>query len=283
MCKSFYFTVCALAIVSLLVACTGEGNFEEAVTKNREPMTFTAVREPLSAPDKSTRIADICSSASAYSSWTNGDKICVNVQSFLTGSTFSTICTLNANGSIANYSPQLYWQNTGGYSVCAWYSNIGDNPTAETIVDISDQSGGELPYVLRAEPMKWTYTGKGRDNVQLTFTHQLSKVMVRLLDAGGNGINPENVSLWIRNCYTSCTIDKGVVVPIGKADSYIKMIPPDDATGCYQANVIPDASGTMRQSYALEVKVGHKTTGIDLSSPVTFEKGKVYLFEVVVR
>lgn len=281
--EPFYNILCVIAPVFLLVACSGDDNADVAIVESREPITFTVAREPFSASVPLTRVVDTENASSVSSSWTNGDNICVSVSSRLTGSRQTTVCTLNANGMVDRYLPQLYWQKTGSYNISAWYSNIGDSPTTNTAVDLADQTGGELPCVLRAEPLVWTYIGKRADSIPISFKHQLAKVMVRLVDAGGNAVSTENVSVWIRNCYTSCTVDDGTVIPTGKADGYVKMMPPKDAGGCYQANVIPDTLGTMRQIYALEIKAGNKTTGINLDAPVCFEIGKIYWLTVTVK
>ena len=280
--KSFCNTVCAVASVLLLVACNGEDNTDAAVVGNTEPITVTAMHGAFHSSTPSTRVADTDNTSSVSSSWTDGDRICVSVRSLLTDKRQTSVCTLKSNGSVTQYSPQLYWQNRGSYTFNAWYSNIGDSPTADTAADIADQTIGGLPYVLKAEPVVVTYIGKRGLSVPLVFKQQLAKVRVKLVDSGGNGISPENVAVWIRNCYTSCSVDEGTVTPVGKADGYVKMMPPKDAGGYYQANVIPDVSGTVRQTYAVEIKIGDKTTGADLAEPVTFEKGKVYTIVITV-
>lgn len=277
--KEFYYTACATVVALIAVACSTEDYVDATIDDRNCMMTFTAVREPYSSSALSTRVTD----DNMSSSWTDGDKIRINVKSLLTGDLNSTTCTLISDGSIAQYSPQLYWHNTGNHSISAWYSNISDSPTTGKSVDISDQSTGDLPYVLMAKPTVWTFTAKGRKDIPLTFCHQLAKIRVKLLDNSGNGISSENVSLWMRNCYTMCSVDEGVVMPIGRADGYVKMMPPASTDGYFQANIIPDAPGVARQTYAFEVKVGERTTGINLTAPVTFEKGKAYIIEVTLR
>lgn len=280
--KSLCNTVCAVASVLLLAACNGEDNSDVAVVENLEPITFTAVHGAFRSSTPLTRVADTDNISSISSSWTDGDKICVSVRSLLTDKRQTSVCTLKSDGSVTQYSPQLYWQNRGSYSFNAWYSNIGDSPTADAAVDISDQTAGAFPYVLKAEPVVVTYIGKRGLSVPLVFKQQLAKVRVKLVDSGGNDISPGNVAVLIRNCYTSCSVDEGTVIPTGTADGYVKMMPPKDAGGYYQANVVPDVSGMVRRTYAFEIKRGDKTTGADLDTAVTFEKGKVYTVVITV-
>ena len=283
MLKSFYTIVCATAVALSLCTCSEEDNDCFVASESREPITFTVEREsfPVSVP--LTRVTDTDNTASVSSSWTDGDKICVSIESLLTDSRQSTVCTLNANGSVAACNPQLYWQATGSYSVRAWYSNIGNGRTTDNAVGIADQTSGVLPYVLTAEPVTYAYAGKKSGSIQLRFVHQLAKVRVKLLDKGGNDINHAGVAVWLRNCYTSCSVSEGVVKPVGKADGYIAMMPPGSTGGFFEANVVPDDTGTSRQTYALEIKRNNKTTGVDFATPVSFHRGKVYTLTVTVE
>lgn len=274
--------VCLVATAIALAACTQDtDNINTHLSDCKYPMTFTTVvQQPLSATTP-TRVADADEGAAIGCSWSEGDKISVTVNALSDNFSAHTSCTLRADGSVASYDPQIFWHTTGPHSVTAWYSNISDSHTSDNAIDISDQSKG-LAYVLKSEPTTHTYYNE-RSTIALRFTHQLAKVRVLLTDDGGNAIDPSTATVEIRQCYTACAISDGDITPTGNADGNVKMMPPSYAGGYFEANVIPDADGTIRQTHAMNFISSRKNTTINLAQPVRFEKGKVYTFTIRVK
>lgn len=268
---------CGTAAILLNSSCT-EGEDSNSHMEGKLPITLTAVQlQPVGSPPY-TRVTE----TATESKWSDNDKIHVVVQSLSNGNKAETDCTLKADGSVGLYSPQLFWQATGLYDIYAWYSNIDGRQTSDNTVDIQDQSEG-VAYVMKAETVRHAYYQGNSGNIMLTFVHQLAKVRVRLTAKNGSTTSLANARVSLRGCYTSCTVNRGTVIPSGKADGYINMMPPATESGYFEANVIPDGHNTTRQTYALEITAGGKTKAADLDSPVTLEAGKVYTFNITVE
>ena len=194
----------------------------------------------------------------------------------------STTCELYYNGDVKSYDPQLYWQTVGRHTINAWYSNITGCATTDNTVKLRDQTSA-LAYVLKAEPLVCTYAVKPVDDICLRFVHQLAKVRVKLTAAPG--CTADLSTAWVRllHCYTSCTIDGGTTTPTGTADGEIAMKRPSNVDGFFEANVIPDAPGTVRQANVVEMSVEGTVTWRSLSRPITFEAGKMYTLHFTVK
>lgn len=282
MLSQHHISTCIAATAFALAACTQEYVDNTArLPGGKYPMTFAAiVQQPLSATPH-TRVADTDIGSAIGCSWSEGDKIMVTVSALADGYTARSSCTLKADGSVASYDPQIYWQSMGAHSVTAWYANISDDHTSNNAIDISDQSNG-LAYVLRSEPTTHTYYDN-KSTIALRFTHQLAKVRVLLVDEAGNAISTSTAAVEIRQCYTACNISDGNITPVGKASGNVKMMHPTDIGGYFEANVIPDDNGMSRQKHAMNVEVNGKKTTASLAQAVTFEKGKIYTFTIMVK
>lgn len=277
-------TICAVVASFMLAACTNEetDGRHTHMDEDIQPMVFMAVWQQPASTGGGTRVADCNNGSDIGCKWNDGDKIRVRVKPVPGASEVYTTCTLTANGDVASYAPLTYWQRRGRYTIRAWYSNIGDCPTTDTAVSIGDQSGG-LAHVLKTTDIDHVYYDKKSSNVVLTFSQQLAKVRVRLVDKNGNAVNPATATVSIRNCHTACSIDNGDITPMGRDDGDVRMMPPDNADGYFEANVIPDDTGTIRQEHALEVTVNGKATTASLARPVTFERGKIYTLTIKTR
>lgn len=276
-----------VSIAFLCVACAQEEQETSLLVGNKCPMTFAVEQSPFLLPQDDgmpqTRVVDRNDEASVKSAWSDGDKIQVFVTSMTTDKASSTTCTLDANGKITHYAPILYWQAAGKHAIQAWYSNVKDACTtdASDAVDISDQTK-RLAYAMKAEPTTYVYHLKNQGAIPLVFHHQLAKVRVRLQSS--NAIDLLKTSVRVRNCFTSCTVDKGIVIPSGNANGMVKMMSPTTADGYFEANVIPDAEGMPRSVYAFEVTVnGSKPIIAAMDKPVSFEAGKAYQVSITVN
>lgn len=198
------------------------------------------------------------------STWTNGDKIFVQVTQG--GTSSSTNCTLNASGKVTAYSPNLYWkESAGSASVLAWYSNItGYNSTATSTINFADQSNG-LAYVLRA-----TATANPGEQISLSFTHQLAKVRVKVTGDGAADVNTVKI-----NNYQTCNITNGYANP-GTA-GYITAMKNGEY---FEANVVPTTSIpsdfiSLGDDFSVEVN-GINTLKAGMVYTITIDaKGKV--------
>lgn len=255
-----------LSVLLSLASCSQDELAEQgtALPDGMYPMTFTAVQvAPENTPQ--TRVSDYDEGSEHKSKWTKGDKITVIVSKD-GGYTEETTCTLDENGKITEYSPQLYWQTTENYDINAWYySNItGQGTETGNAVSLANQSGG-LAYVLKAKPVEVNYQTK---NIALTFFHQLAKVRVKLVKGSYEG-ELSDATVKVKG-YTSCTVTNGVVSE-GSDEGYIQMCKKGDY---YEANLVP---GTLQASNAFEISIGEKTVQASLKEEkVTLDKGTVH-------
>lgn len=211
------FIYCLLATTCLFTACDNEmtADGDGACTPLPEgtyPLTLTATQ---TGDEVQTRVSE--NSDGTSSVWTNGDQIKVKITG--NGNDAETTCTLNANGHVTTYNPELFWKTNGTSTVTAWY------PTDET-VNLADQRGG-LKYVLKATATGASY----KSNVALSFAHQLAKVRVKLTGAKASDVTDVKIK-----SYTTCTNMQGEVsnaVSVGE----ITMHKAADKT--FEANVVP--------------------------------------------
>lgn len=260
-----------LSVLLSLASCSQDELTEQgtALPEGMYPMTFTAVQvAPENTPQ--TRVSDYDEGGEHKSKWTTGDKITVTVSK--DGYTEKTTCTLDENGKITEYSPQLYWQTTENYDINAWYySNItGQGTETENAVSLANQSGG-LAYVLKADSVTENYK---KGNIALTFSHQLAKVRVKLENGTYQGDLSE-ATVRVKG-YTSCTVTNGDVSE-GSEVGYITMCKNGEY---YEANLVP---GTLQASEAFEISTGDKTTKASLKGDVSLEKGQVHEITINVK
>lgn len=255
------FIYCLLAGASLLASCSGEDvmdNQVEPLPEGMYPLTFTATQgEVVTSPQ--TRVSDYDDTDGKHKSkWDNSDQIKVTVSK--PGYSASTICTLDENGNITGYDPQLYWQTTGNYTINAWYSNIaGQSPTATNTVTLADQSKG-LAYVLKADQL--TDKNYKSGNIALAFKHQLAKVRVALGDGSTADLFNDDAKVEVYN-YPSCTVSNGTInISNPPQADYITMrkVTYGDKK-YYEANVIPNGTVskfriTLKDKTAKEVTIG---------------------------
>lgn len=243
----------SLLAVALFAACSQDELAEQSVAlpDGAYPITFSAIQVTEATPQ--TRVSDYDDTDGTHrSQWTEGDKIKVTVTQGST--TETTTCTLDADGNITNYDPQLYWQNTGSATISAWYSNIAGQATTDNTVSLADQSGG-LAYVLKATPITANYQ---TTNIQLSFAHQLAKIRVKL--DGEKAADVTSVSV---KSNTSCTVSDGDVT--GSGEGFIPMYKATYGDNTYwEANVVPG-----RAISDFQLSDGTKTVTCTLTAAVT--------------
>lgn len=250
--KQILFSLLAAALFS---ACTQDELAEQsaALPDGAYPIIFSVIQVTEASPQ--TRVSDYDDTDGTHKSrWTEGDKIKVTVMQGST--TETTTCTLDADGNITAYDPQLYWQNTSSATINAWYSNItGQNTTDENrTISLADQSGG-LAYVLKATPITANYQ---TTNIQLSFAHQLAKIRVKL--DGEKAADVTSVSV---KSNTGCTVSNGDVT--GSGEGFIPMHKATYGNNTYwEANVV---SGKAISDFQLSD--GTKTVTCTLTAAVT--------------
>lgn len=272
----FLTAICLLATALAIGGCTQDEGMDGNVQNLPErmyPLTFTATQgEPVASPQ--TRVSDYEEGGSHKSKWTTDDRIKVVVSE---GSNdMETICTLDENGNITNYNPQLYWKTTQTSKINAWYSNItGQATVTDNTVNLADQRSG-LAYVLKAEEVTGVNYKSG--NISLQFKHQLAKVRVKLVKGTYEG-DLSNATVKINSQYTSCTVSNGTVTA-SSATGDIPMCKAAYGGDTYEANVVP---GKALKDKAFTITAGGKTTQANLESEITLTAGNVYTLTITVE
>lgn len=265
-----------LATALLLVGCTKDElpNVQgDSLPEGKYPITFTVAASEQTQAAPMVRVADPNDGGVQRSRWTAGDVIAVSVSS--DGRTMQTHCTLDGEGHITRYDPQLYWSSTGMATVNAWYSNLSGQATiASGAVNLADQRNG-LAYVLKARTTTANYQS---GNIQLDFEHQLAKVRVKLTKASYEGALA-NPIVSIKG-YTTCTINQGNITNPG-GEGYIPMRRVSyGGETYYEACLVP---GIRLQSEALSLTADGKTTKVNLAGAIALGAGRVYTLNVAVE
>lgn len=255
--------VCLLA----LAACAGDeltGDLPHPLPEGKYPLRLST--SLLVSDSARTKVSD----NNLTSQWTAGDKIGVIVSKDAQQVSTSA-CTLNTDGSVSAYDPQLYWQTTGDYAINAWYSNISGASTTDNThtVSLADQSS-RLAYVLKAKEATANYKG---GDVSLVFSHQLARVDYTLKPgAGFTAEELKGATVEVRG-YTNATITRGSVSPSGSL-GWIK--PCGNAV-----SLIPYTIGTTGSF--IRIKVGDKTFNYTPQSKVELKVGYRYSFTVTAK
>lgn len=264
------FTYCLSVSTFLLASCANEQATDTGMTgtplpEGMYPLSLTATQcEPVASPQ--TRVSDYEEGGSHKSKWTDSDQIKVKVSGG--GNDMETTCTLDQNGNISYYNPQLYWKTAQSSKINAWYSNITGQNTTSSTVSLADQSRS-LAYVLKADEVDANYQS---GNISLNFKHQLAKVRVKLEKGTYDG-NLSNASVKMKGCYTSCTVSNGEVTASG-ATGDITMYKASYGSGTYyEVNAVP---GTALKDNSFEISVDGKTTIASLMSEITLTAGIVH-------
>lgn len=152
-----------------------------------------------------------------------------------------------------------YWTQTTD-SVTAWHAS----PETESgTIDLSDQTGG-LAYLLQAIVDKAPY-----DNpVSLKFSHQLSKIRVKLEGDKANDVSKVSIESYTTCVHTNGTMNRG------ENNDEIRMYRVDN-TNIYEANVVPGKT--------IERFKVNNGEWVDLSTEVTPVKGQMHEITIDVK
>lgn len=260
-------TAIMLAATLLIAACTNDEMADsqpETLPEGMYPLTFTATQADIVASPQ-TRVTDSDVDGVHKSKWTANDQIKIKVSEG--GNDMETTCTLDDNGDITGYDPQLYWKTTQTSKINAWYSNIKGHNTTISTVSLDDQSKG-LAYVLKADEV--ADAKYNNQNMSLNFKHQLAKVRVKL-EKGNYSGTLDNITVKV-NGYTLCTIDEGTITVPQKKD-YIPTIKNGEY---YEANLVPQESVNFSKFIQLNDVTYAVTTDVNVSGISKLEAGLVY-------
>lgn len=249
------------ATLLLFAACTQDEltNGADTLPEGMYPLEISSVTlsaevgsQPWEADVPQTRVTENNDRNSSTWQWNGTEQIGVQLYPDDDG---TSIYTLTSDKTLTT-DKTLYWRNKLTRELYAWY------PVAET-VPLANQSG-ELAYVLK---------GKGSgdyqsSSVELSFSHQLAKVRVRLEGEKAGNVNGVKIE-----SYTSCTNTNGTVKGNETSVGEITMYKVDDKT--YEANVVPEKT--------IEKFKVNGGDWVVLSTPVTPLEGKVHEVTIDVK
>lgn len=262
-------TAIMLAATLLIAACTNDEMADsqpETLPEGMYPLTFTATQADIVASPQ-TRVTDSDEGDVHKSKWTANDQIKIKVSEG--GNDMETTCTLDGDGKITKYNPQVYWKTNQKSTINAWYSNITDYSTVTSnTVSLANQSDG-LAYVLKADEK--TDVNYKSDNIPLQFKHQLAKVRVKLEKRIYEG-NLDGATVKMKGCYNSCFVNDGAVTGNTIGDITMHKATYGNNT-YYEANVVP---GTTLKGNAFEISVDGKITTANLTSGITLTAATVH-------
>ena len=248
-------------VLLLFTACTQDELTDslDALPPGKYPLEIGSVTisaevdsQPWGADAPQTRVTENNDRNSSTWQWNGTEQIGVQLYPDDDG---TAIYTLTSDKTLTT-DKTLYWRNKLTRELYAWY------PVAET-VPLANQSGG-LAYVLK---------GKGSgdyqsSSVELSFSHQLAKVRVRLEGEKAGNVNGVKIE-----SYTSCTNTNGTVKGNETSVGEITMYKVDDKT--YEANVVPEKT--------IEKFKVNGGDWVVLSTPVTPLEGKVHEITIDVK
>lgn len=249
------------ATLLLFAACTQDEltNGADTLPEGMYPLEISSVTlsaevgsQPWEADVPQTRVTENNDRNSSTWQWNGTEQIGVQLYPDDDG---TSIYTLTSDKTLTT-DKTLYWRNKLTRELYAWY------PVAET-VPLANQSG-ELAYVLK---------GKGSgdyqsSSVELSFSHQLAKVRVRLEGEKAGNVNGVKIE-----SYTFCTNTNGTVKGNETSVGEITMYKVDDKT--YEANVVPEKT--------IEKFKVNGGDWVVLSTPVTPLEGKVHEVTIDVK
>ena len=243
-----------------LTACGSDEALQEYEHQqdNKYPLQFTATVED----GTETRVT-------ADNKWSNGDKIGIQIG---TSEDQQGKYTYVANDGGGTWSPEIpvSWQEGQTADVTAWYPY-----DKKENVDISNQADGYTQY----EFLKAEETGQSsQQTVNLTFKHQMAKVMCRVKgEAGGAYIKGAKVRFY---GMPSVTFDKGAVTATGTRGEITPYSIDDSDWTTYVALLAPQTIAK-DQSF-IEVTANGKTYHFKPTDNIELKAGKSHNYKITI-
>lgn len=249
------------AMAMALTACGSDEALQEYEHQqdNKYPLQFTATVED----GTETRVT-------ADNKWSNGDKIGIQIG---TSEDQQGKYTYVANDGGGTWSPEIpvSWQEgQTDVTVTAWYPY-----DKKENVDISNQADGYTQY----EFLKAEETGQSsQQTVNLTFKHQMAKVMCRVKgEAGGAYIKGAKVRFY---GMPSVTFDKGAVTATGTRGEITPYSIDDSDWTTYVALLAPQTIAK-EQSF-IEVTANGKTYHFKPTDNIELKAGKSHNYKITI-
>lgn len=246
--------------ITLAVALTACGS-DEALQEyehqqDKYPLQFTATVE------------DIQTRVTADNKWSNGDEIGIQIGTSDDQQGKYKYAANDGSGTWSSESPVSWQEGQTDVTVTAWYPYY-----KKENADISNQADGYTQY----EFLKAEETGQSsQQTVNLTFKHQMAKVMCRVKDAGGAYIKGAKVRFY---GMPSVTFDKGAVTATGTRGEITPYI--DEGTYTTYVALLAPQTIAKEQSF-IEVTANGKTYHFKPTDNIELKAGKSHNYKITI-
>lgn len=261
-----YLSAICLVAAALFSACTQDELTEQgtALSEGQYPLRIGGITiSSQGEASPQTRVSENANGSGSV--FESGDIIGVRIGN--SEETGEYQLSVDANGSVTGTTvvTPVFWQNTSPAVINAWYTTASAS-TPNTVI-LRDQSS-DLAYVLKGRTTN--EVSYQTTNIQLSFTHQLAKVRVRIQQTGSQtAIN----KVEIYN-YTQCTHTQGTVTTAETDRGWITMYH-DTGNDVWEANVVP---GTVNGTALIRLNDTGKNDGttVDITGINEFVTGSLH-------
>lgn len=245
-----------ITLAMALTACGSDEALQEYEQKqDKYPLQFTATVE------------DIQTRVTADNNWSDGDEIGIQIGTSEDQQGKYTYAANDGSGTWSSENP-VSWKEDQTADVTAWYPY-----DKKEDADISNQADGYTQY----EFLKAEETGQSsQQTVNLTFKHQMAKVMCRVKDAGGAYIKGAKVRFY---GMPSVTFDKGAVTATGTRGEITPYI--DEGTYTTYVALLAPQTIAKEQSF-IEVTANGKTYHFKPTDNIELKAGKSHNYKITI-
>ncbi len=245
-----------ITLAMALTACGSDEALQEYEQKqDKYPLQFTATVE------------DIQTRVTADNNWSDGDEIGIQIGTSEDQQGKYTYAANDGSGTWSSENP-VSWKKDQTADVTAWYPY-----DKKENADISNQADGYTQY----EFLKAEATGQSsQQTVNLTFKHQMAKVMCRVKDAGGAYIKGAKVRFY---GMPSVTFDKGAVTATGTRGEITPYI--DEGTYTTYVALLAPQTIAKEQSF-IEVTANGKTYHFKPTDNIELKAGKSHNYKITI-
>lgn len=245
-----------ITLAMALTACGSDEALQEYEhQQNKYPLQFTATVE------------DIQTRVTADNKWSDGDEIGIQIGTSEEQQGKYKYAANDGSGTWSSESP-VSWKEDQTADVTAWYPY-----DKKEDADISNQADGYTQY----EFLKAVATGQSsQQTVDLTFKHQMAKVMCRVKDAGGAYIKGAKVRFY---GMPSVTFDKGAVTATGTRGEITPYI--DEGTYTTYVALLAPQTIAKEQSF-IEVTANGKTYHFKPTDNIELKAGKSHNYKITI-
>ncbi len=246
-----------ITLAMALTACGSDEALQEYEQKqDKYPLQFTATVE------------DIQTRVTADNNWSDGDEIGIQIGTSDDQQGKYKYAANDGSGTWSSESPVSWQEGQTDVTVTAWYPYY-----KKENADISNQADGYTQY----EFLKAEETGQSsQQTVNLTFKHQMAKVMCRVKDAGGAYIKGAKVRFY---GMPSVTFDKGAVTATGTRGEITPYI--DEGTYTTYVALLAPQTIAKEQSF-IEVTANGKTYHFKPTDNIELKAGKSHNYKITI-